>query len=59
MTIYLFKIFNNIGNIYNIGKMAAPRSEVEEYCKKQVQDARRKSNAIYQYEIVRLIKEKQ
>lgn len=51
MTIYRFKIFNNIGNIYNIGKMAAPKSEVEEFCKKQIQEAKRNSNAIYQYEI--------
>lgn len=51
MTIYRFKIFNNMGNIYNIGKMAAPKSEVEEFCKKQILEAKRNSNAIYQYEI--------
>lgn len=51
MTIYRFKIYNNIGNIFNIGRMAAPKAEVEEYCKKQIKEAKRNSNADYSYEV--------
>lgn len=54
MTIYRFKIFNNIGNILNIGVMTGERKDVESFCQSQIQEARKNSNCKYQYEVVEM-----
>lgn len=51
MTIYYFRIYNNIGNNYNFGRMVGSKEDVEKYCKQQIQEARKNSNAIYKYEM--------
>ena len=51
MTIYKFKIYNNIGNVFNQGKMVGTREEVERFCRKQIIEAKKNSNAKYYYDV--------
>lgn len=57
MTIYKFKIYNNIGNVFNQGRMVGTREEVERFCRKQIIEARKNSNAIFDF-IVELVPHK-
>lgn len=54
MTIYRFKIYNSIGNILNIGKYVGSRSDLEEYCKKQIQDQRKNTPCNWMVDIEEL-----
>lgn len=51
MTIYRFKVINSIGNVFTIGKMAASRQVVEDYCKEKIAEANKNSKCNWEYRI--------
>lgn len=49
ITIYRFKVYNSIGNVFDIGRMVGTREEVELFCKKQVKEAFKNSPCKWEY----------
>ena len=54
MTIYRFKIYNSIGNVFNQGRMVGSREEIERFCRKQIIEAKKNSPCNWEF-IVELI----
>lgn len=51
MTIYYYKVYNNIGNAYIVGRRVGSKEEVEKYCKQQIQEAKVNSPGKWNYDI--------
>lgn len=51
ITVYRFKVFNSIGNVFDIGRMAAPKEEVETFCLQQIKKAKENSPGKWEYSI--------
>lgn len=51
ITVYRFKVFNSIGNVFDIGRMAAPKKEVETFCEQLIKKAKENSPGKWEYSI--------
>ena len=51
MTIYRFKIYNSIGNVFNQGVMVGSREEIERFCRKQIIEAKKQSPCNWEFVI--------
>lgn len=49
MTIYRFKIYNSIGNVFNQGVMVGSREEIERFCRKQIIEAKKQSPCNWEF----------